>query len=60
MPTDSSAGKLDQDETLLRRTFDIARQSRAQGDYLFGALLADGNGEILIEQGTAFSPRAAT
>jgi tRNA(Arg) A34 adenosine deaminase TadA len=45
----------DRDLALLRRTFDIARQSRANGDHPFGALLADANGEILMEQGNGFS-----
>lgn len=55
MPTDQTTSKPDRDETLLRRTFDIARQSRAKGDHPFGALLADANGEILMEQGNGFS-----
>src|SRR6187399_2618452 len=52
-PAPTSAS--DRDVTLLRKTFDIARQSRAEGDHPFGVLLADGNGEILMEQGNGFS-----
>lgn len=36
------------DEALLRRTFDLARESRAHGNHPFGALLADAAGEILL------------
>jgi tRNA(Arg) A34 adenosine deaminase TadA len=53
MPADITSS--DRDKTLLRRTFDIARQSRANGDHPFGALLADANGKILMEQGNGFS-----
>jgi len=53
MPVDVTSS--DRDMALLRRTFDIARQSRANGDHPFGALLADANGEIIMEQGNGFS-----
>jgi tRNA(Arg) A34 adenosine deaminase TadA len=36
-------------EDLIRRTIELARESRARGDHPFGALLADGEGNILIE-----------
>lgn len=36
------------DEALLRQTFDLARQSRANGNHPFGALLADAAGEVLL------------
>jgi len=42
-------------ETLLRRAFDLARQSRSRGDHPFGALLADADGTVLMEQGNGFS-----
>jgi tRNA(Arg) A34 adenosine deaminase TadA len=35
---------------LLRRTFEIAEESRADGNTPFGALLADAEGNILLEQ----------
>lgn len=37
------------DLALLRRTFDLAEQSRARGDHPFAALLAGPDGEILLE-----------
>jgi len=37
-----------QDEALLRRTFELARESRAHGNHPFGALLAGADGEILL------------
>jgi tRNA(Arg) A34 adenosine deaminase TadA len=45
----------DADERLLRRSFEIARRSRAGGDHPFGALLADAAGEVLMEQGNGYS-----
>jgi tRNA(Arg) A34 adenosine deaminase TadA len=38
-----------EDETLLRRTIELARASRARGDHPFGALLAGPDGAILLE-----------
>ncbi|WP_224701766.1 nucleoside deaminase [Devosia aquimaris] len=43
------------DETLLRQAFAVAERSRAQGDHPFGAILADRDGTILMEQGNGFS-----
>lgn len=43
------------DETLLRRAFAIAERARAGGDHPFGAILAGPNGEILLEQGNAYT-----
>lgn len=43
------------DETLLRRAFEVALRSREGGDHPFGAVLADGTGTILREQGNGFS-----
>ena len=34
------------DETLLRRAFEVARRSRANGDHPFGALLAGPDGAV--------------
>lgn len=39
----------DRDTDLLRRTIDLAAQSRARGDHPFGALLADAEGNVLLE-----------
>jgi tRNA(Arg) A34 adenosine deaminase TadA len=43
------------DEPLLRRAFAIAKASREGGDHPFGALLADKEGNILLEQGNGYS-----
>jgi tRNA(Arg) A34 adenosine deaminase TadA len=43
------------DEALLRKAFDVARRSRAGGDHPFGSVLADGEGELLMEQGNGYS-----
>ena len=43
------------DETLLRRSFAIAAAARAGGDHPFGCLLADADGNILMEQGNGYS-----
>ena len=43
------------DETLLRRAFEVARRSRANGDHPFGALLAGPDGEVLREQCDGYS-----
>jgi len=43
------------DEFFLRRAFEVARASRANGDHPFGAILVDANGAILIEQTNGFS-----
>lgn len=37
------------DLKLLRRTIELARESRARGDHPFAALLADADGNILLE-----------
>jgi tRNA(Arg) A34 adenosine deaminase TadA len=42
---------------LLRRAFELARQSRNRGDHPFGALLVDADGALLMEQGNGFSER---
>ncbi len=43
------------DEALLRKAFDVARRSRAAGDHPFGSVLADGDGNPLMEQGNGFT-----
>jgi tRNA(Arg) A34 adenosine deaminase TadA len=42
-------------ETLLRRTFDVARRARAGNDHPFGAILVDADGRVLLEQGNGYS-----
>jgi tRNA(Arg) A34 adenosine deaminase TadA len=43
------------DEALLRRAFAVAARSREAGDHPFGAILADRNGHVLLEQGNGFT-----
>ena len=43
------------DLRLLRRTKEIAHESMERGNHPFGALLADKDGNVLMEQGNAFS-----
>ena len=43
------------DEALLRRAFDVARRARDGGDHPFGSVLADGEGQVLMEQGNGYS-----
>ena len=43
------------DETLLRRAFDVAKRARDAGDHPFGAVLADDEGKVLMEQGSGFT-----
>lgn len=38
-----------EDLTLLQRAIELAEDARAQGDHPFGAVLADGDGAILLE-----------
>jgi tRNA(Arg) A34 adenosine deaminase TadA len=42
-------------EALLRRAFDVARQSRNRGDHPFGTLLVNAEGALLLEQCNGFS-----
>src|ERR1700722_9399609 len=55
-PMTSKSPTADRDhETLLRRPFEVARRSRANGDHPFGALLAGPDGEVLREQCNGYS-----
>jgi tRNA(Arg) A34 adenosine deaminase TadA len=47
--------KLD-DETYLRRAFDVAKRARANGNHPFGAILVDENGAVLIESENGYWP----
>jgi len=44
------------DFALLRRSFEIARRAREHGNHPFGALLADRDGNVLIETENGFLP----
>ena len=43
------------DEALLRRAFDVARRAREGGDHPFGSVLADGEGNLVMEQGNGYT-----
>lgn len=47
--------KRSNDESLLRKAFDVARRSREGGDHPFGSILADRDGNVLLEQRNGFS-----
>jgi tRNA(Arg) A34 adenosine deaminase TadA len=42
-------------ESNLRKAFDVARKAREGGDHPFGAILVDGAGRVLMEQGNGFT-----
>jgi tRNA(Arg) A34 adenosine deaminase TadA len=43
------------DEKLLRLSFDVAKRARESGDHPFGSLLADADGNVLMEQGNGYT-----
>ncbi len=43
------------DETLLRLAFEVARKARDGGDHPFGSILADSEGNVLMEQGNGYT-----
>jgi len=43
-------------ETLLRRSFDVARRARTRGNHPFGAILVSVAGEVLIETENGYLP----
>lgn len=45
----------DQDLQFLRRSFDVARRAREDGDHPFGSVLVGPDGEVLREQGNGYS-----
>jgi tRNA(Arg) A34 adenosine deaminase TadA len=44
------------DETLLRRSFAVARRARRRGNHPFGAILVNAAGDVLIEAENGFMP----
>jgi tRNA(Arg) A34 adenosine deaminase TadA len=44
------------DETYLRRAFAVARRARANGNHPFGAILVDGDGNVLMEVENGYLP----
>ena len=49
-------GDAGRDESLLRRTFDVARRSLSNGNHPFGAILVDADHNVLIETENGFMP----
>ncbi|MEO5808131.1 nucleoside deaminase [Devosia sp.] len=43
------------DEELLRKSFAVAIRSRDAGDHPFGSILADADGNVLMEQGNGYT-----
>jgi tRNA(Arg) A34 adenosine deaminase TadA len=43
------------DESLLRKAIDVARRSREGGNHPFGSILADRDGNVLLEQCNGFT-----
>ncbi|HAQ27209.1 MAG TPA: tRNA-specific adenosine deaminase [Pseudomonas sp.] len=46
----------EQDLTLLRKSFDVARRALENGTHPFGAILVGPDGKVLLEQGNAYMP----
>jgi tRNA(Arg) A34 adenosine deaminase TadA len=44
------------DESFLRRSFDVARRAHAHGNHPFGAILVDPAGKVLLEVENGFMP----
>ena len=44
-----------EDEKLLRLSFDVAKRARESGDHPFGSILADADGNVLMEQGNGYT-----
>jgi tRNA(Arg) A34 adenosine deaminase TadA len=45
-----------QDETMLRRSFDVARRALSAGNHPFGAILVGPDGAVLLESENGFLP----
>ena len=43
------------DEKLLRLSFEVAKRARESGDHPFGSILADADGNVLMEQGNGYT-----
>lgn len=44
-----------EDEKLLRLSFEVAKRARESGDHPFGSILADADGNVLMEQGNGYT-----
>jgi tRNA(Arg) A34 adenosine deaminase TadA len=49
-------GHTELDENFLRRCFDVARRSMANGNHPFGAILVDGDGKVMLEMENGYMP----
>ena len=52
----SNQGPTGLDELFLRRSFDVARRAVIHGNHPFGAVLVDGDGNVLIEAENGYMP----
>lgn len=48
--------RFERDEHFLRRSFDVARRARTHGNHPFGAILVDGDRNVLIETENGYMP----
>jgi tRNA(Arg) A34 adenosine deaminase TadA len=46
----------ERDEEFLRRSFEVARRAQDHGNHPFGAILVDGDGNVLIEAENGYMP----
>jgi len=47
---------VDRDARFLRRSFEVARRAMKNGNHPFGAVLVDGDGNVLIEAENGYMP----
>ena len=52
----SHLGPIERDQYFLRRSFEVARRALTHGNHPFGAILVDGNGNVLIEAENGYMP----
>jgi tRNA(Arg) A34 adenosine deaminase TadA len=52
----SSLSTPERDELFLRRSFEVARRAASHGNHPFGAILVDGEGNVLIEAENGYMP----
>ena len=56
MSSISNPDRSELDEYFLRRSFDVARRAMTRGNHPFGAILVDGNRNVLIETENGYMP----
>jgi tRNA(Arg) A34 adenosine deaminase TadA len=56
MSSISNPDRPELDEQFLRRSFDVARRAMSHGNHPFGAILVDGNRNVLIETENGYMP----